>query len=204
MISGILLLAISQTLVVPAPRQGYYLGGGIRQGLFDMIASGDAGNLGLIQGGAFTLRFGQMAGEEFGFGLVISLAGGSNKDWAGGYGGLQLEGQYKLFENLAVRGGIGIGGLGVGRVKEEEKQEDDPTGTAGTLYTFGTSYDWFPWWEQGDGSGGFAFAVFVEGTVLPGDGLHAFGILGGLEVNYWFGIEDNKLDLSTEEAFDDD
>lgn len=195
--------ASAQTLVKPAGRQGYYLGGGLRQGAMDMISE-TAGNLGFMTGGAFTLRLGQMAGEEFGFGLVVYSAGGSNDNWTGGLGGLQLEGQYIIFPNLALRGAIGFAGLGVGRVKEEEEREDDPSGTAGTLYTLGVSYDWFPWWEPEDRSGGFAFTVFIEGALLPGSELTAFGILSGIEVNYWFGIGDNKLDLDPDEAFEAD
>jgi hypothetical protein len=201
--AGVAELASAQTLVVPAPRQGYYLGGGVRQAAGSMISS-TAGNLGFFQGGAFTLRLGQMAGQEFGFGLVLSSGGGQNDDWTGGYGALQIEAQYVFFENLAFRGGVGVGGLGVGRVKPEDEREDDPSGTFGSLYTLGFSYDWFPWWERADGSGGFAFTVYIEGYLLPGDDLAAFGALAGIEVNYWFGIDDHKLDLPPEEAFEDD
>lgn len=195
--------AHAQTLVEPAARQGYYLGGGVRQGAFDMIST-TAGNLGFMQGGGFDLRLGQMAGETFGFGLVLVFAGGGNDDWAGGFGALQLEGQYIIFPDLALRGGIGVGGLGVGRAKPEDKREDDPTGTAGTLYTLGFSYDWFPWWEKPDGSGGFAFTVYIEGALLPSSDLTTFGMLAGIEVNYWFGIGDNKLELSPDDAFEKD
>lgn len=195
--------AAAQTLVKPAGRQGYYIGGGLRQAAMDMI-SDTAGNLGFMTGGAFTLRLGQMAGEEFGFGLVLYSAGGSNDDWTGGLGALQLEGQVIIFPDLALRGAIGFGGMGVSRVKPEEEREDDPSGTAGSLYTLGVSYDWFPWWEKGDSSGGLAFTVFVEGALLPGSDLTAFGILGGIEVNYWFGIGDNKLDLDPDQAFEAD
>lgn len=191
----------AQTLIEPAGRQGYYIGTGFRNGAFDLIDE-DLGNLGFMQGGGFTLRFGQMAGEMFGFGLVFSFSGGSNKTWAGGYGGLQLEGQYVMMPDFALRAAIGVAGLGVGRVKPEEERLDDPDGTFGSLYTIGMSYDWFPWWEKGDTSGGLAFTVFMEASALPGDGLFAGCILLGAEVHYWFGADDNKLELG-EEAFED-
>jgi hypothetical protein len=129
-------------------------------------------------------------------------AGGGNDDWTGGYGALQLEGQAIIYPDLALRGAIGVGGMGVARTDEALKTEDDPSGTAGTVYTLGVSYDWFPWWELGDGSGGFAFTVFMEGSLLPGDGLIAGGIMMGFEVNYWFGLGQNKLELPPEKAFE--
>jgi hypothetical protein len=190
----------AQTLVEPAGRQGYYVGLGFRNGAFDMIDE-TAGNLGFMQGGGLALRFGQMAGEQFGFGLVLAFGGGANDTWSGGFSGLQLEGQYVMMKDFALRAAIGVGGLGVARVKPEEKREDDPEGAFGTLYTVGMSYDWFPWWEKGDTSGGLAFTVFADATVLPGDGLFGGGIFLGAEVHWWFGSEDNKLDLG-EEAFE--
>lgn len=194
--------ARADDLVTPQARQGYFIGGGMRSGVFNMDTSA-AGNLGLMQGGAFTLRLGQMATPVIGFGLSIGSGGGSNDDWTGGYGGLSLELQAVPMDNLALRAGIGLAGIGLERIDPAQKRDDDPSGGAGTLYTLGMSYDWFPWFDraEGDRSGGVAFTPFFEASALPVDGIFAFAIFLGFEATWWSGLEDNKLDLDPEEAF---
>jgi hypothetical protein len=194
--------AYAQELVEPAPRQGYYLGGGLRNGLIEVHSSGLGNNLGgVMNGGAFTLRAGEMAGELFGFGLQMVAGGGGNKTWGGGWGGLLLDLQLVVFENLALRGGIGLGGVGVGRSNKNLMRKDDPTGTGGSIFTAGVSYDYFPLWEKGDGSGGFSLSFFVEGTLVPSSTLIAGAMFMGIEVNYWFGLADHKLALPNDRAF---
>jgi hypothetical protein len=184
--------ARAQELVAPAPRQGYYLGGGLRSGVLTMH-SDNVGSLGLMQGGAFVVRAGEMAGNLFGFGITIAAGGGGNKEWGGGYGGLLMDFQLVPEENLAVRAGIGLAGFGVGRADENQKKENDPKGGLGTIYTAGFSYDWFPFWEKGDGSGGLAFSPFFEGQLIPVSGVIAGGVFLGVEVTYWFGLSANRL-----------
>lgn len=198
--------ASAQDLLRPAARQGYYLGGGIRQAA--MFTDTDAaGNLGFMMGGAFALRAGQMVDDLIGFGLAITSGGGSNDDWTGGYGGLLLEVQLTPLstDDFAIRGGVGIGGLFIGRADESMEREDDPSGTAGSLYTLGVSYDLFPFYDKGSSdTGGFAFTGFLEGMLLPGGSVTTGGVLLGLEITYWFGFQKNRLELPNAEAFVED
>jgi hypothetical protein len=192
--------ARAQDLLAPAGRQGYYVGGGLRSGGVDMHSE-TAGNLGLMGGSGFVLRAGEMAGDLFGFGLALAACGGGNKDWGGGWAGLLLDLQLVPMENLALRGGIGLGGLGVGRANKNLMKKNDPTGSGGSIYTLGLSYDYFPFWEKGDDSGGFSLSFFIEAQLVPGSSVIAGAMFMGIEVNYWFGLAANKLALPNDRAF---
>lgn len=190
-------------LYKPAPRQGYYIGGGLRS----MMGGGGAdkvGALGYMNGFGFAFRFGQMATDKLGLGLVIAGGGSSNKTWAMGGGNLSLEVQYKPFaaEDFAVRGSVGLGAFGAARVKKEEETKDDPAGGLGAMYTLGASYDLFPFYEKDKyDSGGFAFTGYGEFQYLPTDEVWSLNFVIGLEVTYWFGLGKNKLELPADEAF---
>ncbi len=197
--------ASAQDLLKPAARQGFYIGGGLRQALLT-ASDDDIGNLGLFLGGGFTLRFGQVVNDKLGIGLAINNAGGSNDDWAGGFGALSLEMQLTPLpgEDFAIRGSIGVGGGGVTRAEGEER-DDDPPGAFGAVYTLGVSYELFPWYEPDKyETGGFAFTGFLEGILFPGGDLVTGGVMLGLEVTYWFGFQKNRLDLPPEAAFVED
>lgn len=187
-------------LLKPAARQGFYLAGGLRNGALT-ISDENLGGLGFMTGFGVAVRGGQMANDWIGFGLAINTGGGGNDVWGGGWGALSLELMLTPLpgEDFAIRGSVGVGGMGVARAKPEEETEKDPSGTAGALYTLGVSYDLFPWYEKDKyESGGFAFTGFLEGMLLPGDGLIAGGVMIGLEVTYWFGFNKNKLDIPPE------
>ena len=190
-------------LYEPAGRQGYFLGGGLRSGVMS-THSDVVGSLGVMQGGGLVLRGGQMATDWIGFGLVLMSGGGASKEWSGGYGGLLMDFQFvpmPEYRDLALHAGIGFGFLAITRTEEVQRREDDPEGTAGSLYTLGVSYDWFPFWEPGDTSGGFGVTIFVEGQLLFGGSLVAGGIFMGIEAMYWTGLSDNKLKLGADEGF---
>ena len=189
-------------LLKPKARQGFYLGLGLRSGFLSVNAD-PVGSLGVFfPGGSFNFRFGQMVNNLLGFGLTIEAGGGSNADWSGGYGGLLVETQLTPIDSidLAIRGGVGIAGLGLSRVDSELEQEDDPSGNYGSIYALGVSYDWFPFYDEGD-SGGFAVSVFVEGRLFPTSSVTAGGVFMGAEISYFFGFGKNRLDLSIEDAY---
>lgn len=191
-------------LVEPAPRQGYYLALGTGSALIGGRADDGIGDLGFFLGGGFRLRFGQMSNDWIGFGLAVHFGGGQSTDWAGGWGGLAVDIQFKPFSDLdfAIRTNVGVGGGGVGRKDETQETENDPDGVLATLYAVGISYDWFPFWDKGDSSGGFAITPYLEGQLLPGDGLIMGGVFIGVELTYWFGLPKNKLKLPVDKAFD--
>lgn len=187
-------------LLEPAARQGFYVGGGFRFGGAG-IDSDKVGSLGATLMNGFDFRAGQMANDWIGFGLAIQSGGGKNDTWQGGFGALSLELTLipvPTARDFALRGTIGVGGIGVSRVKVEDKTDDDPTGTAGALYTVGFSYDFFPWRDDAKDqyeSGGLGLTFFVEAVLLPGDGLNTFGGVAGMELTYYFGFNKTRLVL---------
>ncbi len=198
--------ANAAVLVKPQARQGYYFGFGLRNGL-SHIQSRTAGGLGRFNTFGFVLRAGQMANNWIGFGLTIQTLFGGNDTWGGGGGGLTVEVHLEppIDEDLTIRLGSGVAGLGVSRREEFEAREDDPEGTFGALFNAGVSYDLFPFHEpEKYESGGFAFTGFVDFALIPGDGLWMFTGTIGLEVTWFFGLDDHKLDLPPDVAFDKD
>lgn len=195
--------ATAQELLLPAARQGYYLAGGVHTGVVG-TRDEDLGGLVTAPGSAFTFRLGQMANQWLGFGLSISGGGTASDVWTSGYAALSLEVQYVPipYDNLAIRGGVGLAALFVGRKDPAQAREDDPSGALSSIYTLGVSYDLFPLYEpKSYESGGFSIAGFAQGHLMPGDGLLTGGFLIGLEVSYWFGLNKNKLELPTDAAF---
>lgn len=189
-------------LLLPKPRQGYYLAIGTRTAIIN-INQEQAGNLGVLIGGGFNGRFGQMANEWIGFGLNFGFLGGSNDIWGGGGGYLSIDLTLVplIYKHLAVRGGVGLGGFGLSRRDPELEREDDPEGVLSAIYNLGLSYDAFPFWNEGESSGGLAFSTFVEGVMIPGDDLLIAGVMVGVEITWWTGFAKERLDLSIEDAF---
>lgn len=181
-------------------RQGFFIALGTRGAYLGLDAE-PVGNLGFFQGGTFNFRFGEMVNDLIGFGMNIETGGGQTSDWAGGYGGLMVEVQLTPFDfDLAFRGSVGVAAFGLGRKEEAEEREDDPSGSYGSYYGLGLSYDWFPFHDEGD-SGGFSIASFVEGRIMPLGDILIGGAFVGVELTYFFGFDKNRLDLSVEKAF---
>lgn len=191
------------TLREPAPRQGYYIGGGTRL-LMGGGATDKVGGLGPMFGFGGVFRFGQMATDWLGLGLVLGGGSSFNGTWGAGGGHLSVEAQVKpLAEyDLALRGSIGLGAFGLSRVKPEDEREDDPSGGLGAQYTLGASYDLFPFYKEGTyKSGGFAFTGFAEVALLPTSEVWTMNFVIGIEVTYWFGLRKDRLELPPDEAF---
>ena len=191
-------------LLAPRARQGYYIGGGPRA-VSLVVDDSDIGSLGGMIGFGAGLRFGQKVNDWLGLGLAASFSGASNEDWTAGGGGLLLEVSIQPWQetDLAFRLGIGVAGVGVSRVDADEETDDDPSGTFGSVYSVGASYELFPWYDAKKyDSGGLAFSFFVEGQFNPGlGGLTNYGAVIGVEFTWWSGLNRNKLDLPVDAAF---
>jgi hypothetical protein len=195
-------VAAAQELRPPAARQGYYLGGGVRSGVTS-AENETVGGFGALThlGGVF--RFGQMTLPWLGFGLSIPGGTERNDAWSLNYGGLLLEAQLEPFDfDLAFRVGAGAGGGAASRVDEADARADDPEFFFGSMYSLGVSYDWFPFHDpQSYESGGLAFTFFVEGRFLPGGDVDLGGGFAGIELTWWTGLDDRKLELPVDRAF---
>jgi|SRR5688572_9396973 len=200
-----LILLASQTqseveLVEPRARQGFFLGLGLRSAFMGADAD-PVGDLGLIQGGLFNFRFGQMVNNLYGFGMGIDFGGGQNDTWATGLGALTVSFHLAPFDiDFAFHAAVGPAFFSVVRKDEAAAREDDPEGAYGALYTVGVTYDWFPFHDKGE-SGGFAVTSFVEGRVFPTGDVIAGGVFAGVELSYWFGFGKNRLALDAEDAY---
>lgn len=198
--------ASAQELRLPAPRQGYYLGGGLRSGVASARAEAESvGGFGTLThfGGFF--RFGQKALPWLGVGLALGGGSESNDDWSVAYSGLLLELQAEPFDglDLAFRGSVGVGGGSVSRSDLTQETDDDPGFMFGPMYQVGLSYDWFPFYnDKANGSGGTALTFFVEGRFFPGGDVTTGGGFVGIEVTWWTGLDRRKLELPVDEAFD--
>jgi hypothetical protein len=182
-------------LELPAARQGYWLGGGLFTTVNQNLQLEEDDTPALL-GGAGHLRMGEMFNDWLGFGLQLGGGGGGDDRYSVGYGGLMLTGQLNPWRDLALHAGLGAGGLSL---TDAEIQDGTLRGTGGAYYMIGASYDLFPWYEKG--SGGFSLAPTVQLQHLPGILTESWIVLVGVETLWWSGLERNKLDLSTEDAF---
>jgi hypothetical protein len=195
--------AAAQELVAPGPRQGYFVSGGLRAGLLG-LRDADLGSLGLGASQGGVLRFGQMANDWIGFGLRVGGGAVRTAEWSFGYGGLSLDAQLvpSAALDLSLALSVGVAGGGVARLDPDAATDDDPTGGAGTLYTLGAAWEFFPLHDEGRlESGGLGLAAFVEGQLLDAGGLVAGGVFVGLDVSWWFGLARNRLDLPADAAY---
>ncbi len=194
--------AFAQELFEPGPRQGYFLGGGLRLGPMGTSAD-DSESIGGMMGQSITLRLGEVATDWIGFGLSLTSGSGTNEVWESRFGGLMIDVQFIPFQTkpFSVHVGAGIGGISIKRRKEVDRLDDDPDGALSALFSLGANYDLFPFYDQGDGSGGFAVSFFVDAQILPDDEIVTGAVFAGVEVTYWFGFSKEKLKLDQDEAY---
>lgn len=179
----------------PRRRQGYYLSAGYGAGASQAWLEEDP--LGVWQTGHFSLRAGQLLTRRLGLGIVIDGSGGAKDPVTRSVFGIGVEGQAEIGANFAVRASIGFGAL---QVLEEDKVRDRTilSGTYGTQYGLGFSYDWFPFAKR---SGGFAVTPALEVRAIPGIEDGNFGAFFGIELSYWTGLPRNQLELPESEAY---
>jgi hypothetical protein len=195
--------AEAQALRDPGPRQGYFLGGGLRGGLLNLDA-GQLGDLGVFPmfGGAF--RFGEMVYDWLGLGGQVRFATGSIDQFSSFYGAGLMEAQVQPWRpiNFALRLGSGAFGQGLSRANPELEREGDPGGSYGAIVTAGASYDLFPFRKSEFASGGWALSLYVDAELLLGTDIRSGGVFFGVEVTRFFGLAKYKLDLPVDEAYE--
>ncbi len=187
----------AQTLELPRSRQGYYMGAGYNLGLTQLTEEDD--NLGWWLTSSLSLRAGQMVTEHLGLGLGIHLGGAAEEPEVASLSGLDLEGQWELLENLALRGGVGFGIIAL----QNEDDPDEPLrGSFGGAYSVGLGYDWFP--RRPSISGGWSISPVAMFRYLPGDPVAANVFTLGIELLYWTGLPNNELELPPGVGYEDD
>ena len=183
-------------LVLPAARQGYFIGGGLAFAA-NINDSDEVGQIGPLFGSYFNLRLGEMVTDWFGFGLHFGGGPTSDDRYDVGFGGGLLDVQFVLFDHFALRGGVGAGGLST---TDNEEDQDMLLGTGGAYYLAGASYDYFPFYDSGD-SGGFSVTPTLQFIHLPGNTFRSYIVLLGVETLWWTGLDSNKLILPEDEAY---
>ena len=180
----------------PAARQGYFIGGGV-SGISNLNNSDEIGDVGPLYGTYFNLRLGEMVTDWLGFGFHVGGGTGSDDRYDVGYGGGMLDVQIVPWDHLALRLGVGAGGLSTTDNKEDT---DTLLGTGGAYYMAGASYDYFPAYDVYD-SGGFSFTPSLQLIHLPGMEYESYIVTLGLEMTWWTGLDNNKLILPDDKAY---
>lgn len=177
----------------PRQRQGYYFAVGTHGAV--AYAREDAKDLGPLRGFLGSVRMGQLLTPRLGLGLTVDYGGASGDEQQAGFGGLYLAGQLEVARNLAVHASVGLGVLSLSSPNDDA---GEVRGTAGTAYTFGLTYDWFPAKRR---SGGYALSPSIQLRVLPGATASMAAFLG-VELTRWSGLDRDQLDLPPGEAFE--
>lgn len=176
----------------PRSRQGYWIGVGVSGVALQAWEKGRS--LGVYGGYAGTFRIGQLLTERLGLGLLIeypsSIHRGSDK---GSLYGLTLEGSCRLWRNLSVHAGFG---LGVVMLKDSHALDPSTRSGGGSYGLLGASYDAFPLKPRRTGGWAITPTVDLRGSA-DGD-LRFLAVLAGVQVTWWSGLPDNMLKLPDE------
>jgi hypothetical protein len=187
--------AQAQTLEAPRPRQGYYLGGGLDLLTSDVIDHGNA--QGLWFGTSLSARVGQMLTKSLGLGLYVDYGGTAKNPESTELGGLALEGQWELVDNLALRAAAGFTVLGV---YDSSDPDAELRGAYGGGYTAALSYDLFVWRAQV--SGGLSLQPVFAVRYLPDDPVSLVTASLGVELMWWSGLPNNQLEFAPGEGYE--
>lgn len=194
--------ALAQTtpntvLEPPSPRQGYYASLGIEAGPGFGWDKGEAIDARLLTGLPI-LRLGQLLTQRFSMGLRLEFTGGKKGNETTALGGLLIETGVRVWNKLAIQGGVGAGYFSVSQ-KDPIDPGDKLRGAYGALYMLGLSYDFFPYKKAL--SGGFAISPTLGARFLPSSPFDALSILVGVDFVWWTGLPKNQLDLPPDRAF---
>ncbi|MBN2193261.1 MAG: hypothetical protein JW751_10635 [Polyangiaceae bacterium] len=185
----------AQTLELPRPRQGYYLGGGFQLALVDIFDTNES--LGIWPGNLLKLRTGEMLTNQLGLGLSLEFGGATKEPKVATFGSLKLEGQWEFARNLALHGGVGMEILSL---VDTDYPNDPRRGSYGGIYSFGLSYDWF-FYRRRLQSGGWSVQPVATFSYLPGDPVRSFIFVFGAEILRWRGLPQNELKLPEGEGY---
>jgi hypothetical protein len=176
----------------PRARQGYWIGVGVSA--IGLQAWEKGRSLGVYDGYTGSFRIGQLLTERLGLGLLVeypsSIGKGSDK---GSLYGLTLEGSYRLWRNLSVHAGFG---LGVVMLKDSQALDPSTRSGGGSYGLLGASYDVFPLKTMRTGGWAITPTVDLHGSA-DGD-LRFLAVLAGVQVTWWSGLPDNMLRLPDE------
>jgi hypothetical protein len=193
---GLLPAAVrAQTLTLPAPRQGYYLGISA-QGVASSSVDEDLGRLRLAGGPGVSLRIGEMINRWLGVGFQVDYGRSASHRWEQQFGGLLLDGQWLVWKHLAIHLGAGVGFV---QAEDKKGRVEGTLGVGGAYYSAGLAYDFFPAYQRG--SGGLGITPMVQVKHLPGDSFNSTFVWVGLEGVWWMGLDRQELELPVEEAF---
>jgi hypothetical protein len=182
-------------LVLPAPRQGYY------------VSVGGAGVLGRAQddkrhltldypGGTLSMHFGQLITERFGAGLHMEYGAAKHDRRSAGLAGIGFESQVVAVDTLALHLEAGVGYFQT--VNLDDKTEPS-RGTGGAYYGAGLTYDLFL--TSPGRSGGWALTPGLYAKYLPGDHYRTVVLWAGLSLSWWSGLPRQALELPPDQAF---
>jgi hypothetical protein len=187
----------AQTLELPRPRQGYYMGGGLAFAVSRVTDEDEM--LGYWPGSVITARAGQMFTDQFGLGLGLNFGGTGKGAQSASFGGLGLQGQWEWLENLTLRGGVGFAVVGL---QDQDDPDEERRGSFGGDYSLGLAYDWF--FSKDELSGGWTLTPVLEVRYLPDDPVSTVLGVIGLEILYFNGLPSNELELPAGEGYDEE
>jgi hypothetical protein len=186
----------AQSLEAPRARQGYYLA---VSGQGTALMGFDQGRSDSLVGGAGSLRLGQLLTSRLGLGLRIDGGAAAGRGVDASHGGFALEGQLRLWGDLAVHGGLGLGYLSLVRPALHPGMKAQQRGGYGAVYSLEVSQDWFLTHRR---SGGWSLGPTLRLHYLPGDGARALSLLVGCQLSWWSGRPRHQLILPESEAYD--
>jgi hypothetical protein len=185
-------VAGAQELEVARARQGYYVAFGAGP---EVEAADDKGKSMTLVGGGGALRLGQMLTPRFGLGIRIDSGSASDDRYAGGAGGLSVEGQMNVWRELAVHAGIG---LGFASLTDNQDPKETLDGGYGALLSAALSYDFFFTCRT---TGGWSVAPTLTVRGLPGGDIDALWVGLGVQLTWWSGRPKNELQLDEADAY---
>jgi hypothetical protein len=176
----------------PRSRQGYWVGLGLSEVSAQLHEDGK--NRGIYSGSTVTFRIGQLLTPRLGLGLLVEYIGGVQKGSdKGSVGGLTLEGSCRLWRDLSVHTGFGIGFV---MVKDDKALDPSLRGGGGSYFLLGTSYDFFPFKKRL--TGGWALTPVVDLHVMPDGSIKYVSVMAGMQLTWWSGLPSNMIHLPDE------
>lgn len=189
--------ARAQTLEAPRHRQGYYIIAGYQLALGKVWEDNESWDV--WRGADFSIRLGEMLTRRFGLGLQLLHVGSvAGQGQRAALGGLGIEAQWEVANNLALIGEIGFDVISLSTTSKTAAASSSSRGTFSSGYALGLSYDWFLGNRL---TGGFSLAPILQARLIPGNSTQAFVGTVGLQICYWTGRSLNQLDLPPDAAF---
>ena len=177
----------------PAPNQGYYLSAGVSLAM-SAAFDPDRPTRGPTLGAAYNFRWGEAVTEWVDLGLEIGLAPvGGDDPWT--YGRLSFDSRWYPSDLGFINASFGIGGGG----GVDPYDADYSRGRYGEVYLLGIGTNIFL--SDESRSGGWILSPVATFEVGPDENFTTTGLWLGLQVAWWSGLDQDKLELSIEDAY---